>query len=138
MEAPIVATSAKGRFEVKMTPQPADDSESKACARLLIDKRFHGDLEATSKGEMLAAGTGVQGSAGYVAIELVTGTLNGLGGTFLLQHNGLMNRGKPDLSVVIIPDSGTAELLGISGRLTIEVEAGKHSYELIYELTESP
>ncbi len=125
-------THASGEFEVKMTPQPAD--EKAAVGRFSLDKKFHGDLEATSKGEMLAIMTTVEGSAGYVAMEQVTGTLNGHSGTFALQHTGTMTRGAPQLSVTVVPDSGTGQLLGLSGQMTIKVDGGKHSYEFEYTL----
>src|SRR5580658_6327678 len=120
---------ASGTFEVKLTPQ-----ESANIGRMSIDKQFHGDLEATSKGEMLSAMTEVKGSAGYVAIERVTGTLHGKSGSFVLQHSGTMTRGEPQLSVTVVPDSGTGELTGIAGKLTVIIAAGKHSYEFDYTL----
>lgn len=128
-------THASGEFEVKMTPQPAD--EKAAVGKFSLDKKFHGDLEATSKGEMLAIMTTVEGSAGYVAMEQVTGTLNGHSGTFALQHTGTMNRGAQQLSVTVVPDSGTGQLLGLSGHMTIKIDGGKHSYEFEYRLDES-
>ena len=128
-------THATGEFEVKMTPQPADDKA--AVGKFTLDKKFHGDLEGTSKGEMLAIMTSVEGSAGYVAMEQFTGTLNGRSGTFALQHTGTMTRGAPQLSVTVVPDSGTGQLLGLSGQMTIKIEGGKHSYEFEYRLPES-
>jgi hypothetical protein len=101
-----------------------------------IEKQFEGDLEATSKGEMLTAGSAVKGSAGYVAIERVSGTLHGRRGTFVLQHNGVMNRGAPGLTVSVVPDSGTGELAGLSGTMSIDLSGGKHAYELTYTLAE--
>ena len=104
-----------------------------------IDKQFHGDLEGTSKGYMLSsAATVVKGSGGYVAMERVTGTLKGRHGSFVLQHSGTMTRGVPQLSVTVVPDSGTAELTGLSGTMTIKIDAGKHSYEFDYTLAEKP
>jgi hypothetical protein len=103
-----------------------------------IDKQFHGDLEGTSKGEMLTAGTGVKGSAGYVAIERVVGTLNGRSGAFALQHSGTMTRGAPQLTIAVVPDSGTGQLTGLSGKMTIQIAEGKHSYEFEYSLPENP
>src|SRR4051812_10747389 len=108
-------THATGTFEVKLTPQSADSAEEGAVGRLLIDKQFHGDLEATSKGQMLTAMTTVKASAGYVAMERVSGTLQGRRGTFALQHSGTMMRGTPQLTVSVVPDSGTEELTGIAG-----------------------
>ena len=126
---------ATGSFEVKLSPQAADDgSENPPVGRLLLDKQFHGDLEATSKGQMLAAGTAVKGSAGYVAIEQVTGTLKGRTGTFVLQHSGLMNRGEPQLTITVVPDSGTGDLAGLAGKMGIEIAGGKHSYDFEYTL----
>ena len=121
---------ASGTFEVKMAPL---DSEG-VPGRMSIDKQFHGDLQGTSRGQMLAAMTGVEGSAGYVAIEQVTGTLAGRSGTFVLQHNGIMNRGAPSLTITVIPDSGTGGLAGLEGTMTIEIAGGQHSYEMEYTL----
>ena len=120
---------------VPMTPEGIGGDP--LMGRMSIDKQFHGDLEATSKGEMLAARTAVKGSAGYVAIERVTGTLHGKNGSFALQHTGVMTRGAPQLSVIVVPDSGTEELTGIDGRLTIEIVAGQHSYTFDYTFTEA-
>ncbi len=103
-------------------------------ARMSIDKQFVGDLAATSKGEMLSAGTSVKGSAGYVAIERVVGTLGGRRGSFVLQHNGVMTRGAPQLTITVVPDSGTGALAGLSGTMAIIIADGKHSYELDYSL----
>jgi hypothetical protein len=129
---------AKGTFEVKLTPQKPDNGEAEsACVgRMSIDKKFSGDLEAASQGEMLAAMTAVKGSAGYVALERVEGTLHGRSGTFVLQHSGTMTRGMPELSVTVVPDSGTEELTGLSGRMTIKIDGGKHFYEFDYTITE--
>jgi hypothetical protein len=122
---------ASGPFEVKLNPlSPHDDAPGKNLGRMSIDKQFRGDLEGTSKGEMLSAVTGVKGSAGYVAIERFTGALHGRTGTFVLQHSGTMNRGKPDLNIVVVPDSGTGRLEGLSGKMNIVIAAdGEHSYE---------
>lgn len=129
-------THARGTFEVKLTPQPVD-GDAPAVGRMSIEKQFHGDLEAVSHGQMLAAATGVKGSAGYVAIEQVTGTLHGLNGTFVLQHSGTMTRGAPRLSISVVPDSGTGELAGISGTMAIIITDGKHSYDFEYSLAEA-
>lgn len=123
-----------GPFEVKLTPQ--DDKIDSMLSRMLLDKQFHGALEATSKGQMLAAGTAVKGSAGYVAIELVTGTLEGRSGSFVLQHNATMNRGTPTLSIAVVPDSGTGALSGLSGTMNIVIAEGKHTYDFDYTLPE--
>jgi hypothetical protein len=128
-----MAEQASGAFEVKLTPQK-DETGDAAIARMTLDKRFHGDLEATSQGQMLSAGTAVQGSAGYVAIERVSGTLKGRSGTFVLQHYGLMNRGVPQLTITVVPDSGTGELTGLSGAMKIDIAGGKHSYGFEYTL----
>jgi hypothetical protein len=126
---------ARGTFDVKVTPQAADGADAPAgIGRLLLDKQFHGPLEATSKGQMLAAATAVAGSAGYVALEQVSGTLDGRAGTFLLQHSGTMTRGAPQLSVTVVPDSGTGELTGLSGRMEINIAGGAHSYDFEYTL----
>ena len=102
---------------------------------MTIDKQFHGDLEGTSRGEMLTAGTAIKNSAGYVAVERVTGTVNGRTGTFALQHNATMTRGEGKLDIIVVPDSGTGELTGISGSMTIDITNGKHSYTFDYTLT---
>jgi len=99
-----------------------------------LDKQYSGDLDATARGEMLSYMSGVKGSAGYVAMERVTGTLAGRSGSFVLQHSATMNRGVPQLSVTVVPDSGADELTGIAGSLTIVIEGGKHSYEFEYTL----
>lgn len=127
-----VTTRATGTFEVKVTPQTPGDS---GIGRMLIDKQFQGDLKGTSKVEMLAVGTAIEGSAGYVAMEQVNGTLNGRAGTFALQHSGTMTRGTPQLNVTVVPDSGTGELKGLSGRMSIVIADGKHSYEFEYTIT---
>jgi len=133
-----MTSRASGTFEVELTPQAADDkAEGSTLGRMSIDKQFHGDLEATSKGEMLTAATGVQNSVGYVAIELVTGTLHGRGGTFVLQHSGTMTRGAPQLTVTVVPDSGTGQLVGLAGRMTINITDGRHSYDFEYTLAET-
>jgi hypothetical protein len=126
---------AVGPFEVNLSPQPPDPGGAGGpFGRMLIDKRFHGDLEGTSRGQMLAAGTPTRGSAGYVALEEVAGTLGGRRGTFFLQHSGVMNRGAAALALAVVPDSGTGELAGLSGEMTINIDSGKHSYEFEYFL----
>ncbi|MGH7612633.1 MAG: DUF3224 domain-containing protein [Gemmatimonadales bacterium] len=124
--------TARGTFNVKVIPQAADDSAGGPFGRLFLDKQFHGDLEATSKGQMLAVETAVEGSAGYVALELVSGTLNGRRGSFILQHIGSMSRGVPTMNVTVVPDSGTDQLTGLAGRMTIIIADGMHSYVLEY------
>jgi len=131
----VTTQHASGPFEVKVAPQgTADKGEGSTLARMSLDKQYHGGLEATAKGEMLTAGTEVQGSAGYVAIERVTGTLNGRTGSFVLQHSGTLTRGTGVLNITVVPDSGSGQLVGITGKLTVIIEAGKHSYEFDYEL----
>jgi hypothetical protein len=125
--------TAKGTFEVKTTPQPAA-SDDTGIARLLLDKQFHGDLEAISKGQMLGAGNPAKGSGGYVAIEKVTGTLNGRKGSFALQHSGSMANGVPNMNVSVVPESGTDQLTGISGKMSIDIKEGKHFYTFDYNL----
>lgn len=129
---------AKGPFEVKLAPQALaidDTDEGAARGRMSLDKHFHGDLEAASKGEMLTAMTGTQGSAGYVAIEKVAGTLGGKRGTFVLQHFATMTRGTPHLEIIVVPDSGTGDLVGLTGTMKIIIaEGGKHFYEFDYAL----
>jgi hypothetical protein len=130
---------ASGAFEVKVNVQKPDNKEEESAkiGRMSLDKKFHGELEATSAGEMLSVGTEVAGSAGYVAMERVSGTLHGRAGTFALQHSGTMTRGQPQLSVTVVPDSGTGELVGIAGKMTIKIEEGKHFYEFEYTIPET-
>ena len=130
-----MTTRAGGTFEIKLTPQAEDDpSEDPNLGRMSIDKQFHGDLEAISKGHMLTATTAVKGSAGYVAIERVAGTLHGRSGTFVLQHSGTMTHGAQKLTVTVVPDSGTGQLVGLAGEMTINISEGKHSYDFEYKL----
>jgi hypothetical protein len=134
----LVTSHASGTFEVKVTPQALEDEAADPnLARLSVNKQFHGDLEGTSKGQMLAASTSVEGSAGYVAIERVTGTLTGRKGSFMLQHIGMMTRGRPQMNVRVVPDSGTDQLLGLAGTMTIKIEHGKHFYEFSSTLAET-
>jgi len=126
---------AKGTFEVKLTPLAFEgEAAGSALGRMSIDKQIAGDLVGSSKGQMLSAFTGSQGSAGYVAIERVEGALAGRAGSFVLQHNATMNRGVPSLSVTVVPDSGTGALAGLAGDFKIIVADGKHSYEFSYAL----
>ncbi len=126
---------ANGTFDVKLEPQhPSDQAQAAMLGRMTIDKQFSGDLEAGSTGEMLAAMTGVEGSAGYVALERVTGTLHGRRGSFFLQHNGIMARGVQKLEIAVVPDSGTEELATLAGKMMILVEDGEHRYEFTYSL----
>ena len=129
-----VTTRATGTFQVQLAPQET----AAPIGRMSIDKQFSGDLQGTSKGEMLAAVTAVQGSAGYVALEQVTGTLAGRTGTFFLQHTGTMDRGAPRLSVTVVPDSGTGGFEGLTGTLNIIIADGRHSYEFDYTLPGTP
>jgi len=136
---PIHAT---GPFDVKLAPQTDDKVGDPTVGRMSIDKQFHGDLEATSKGQMLTAMTETKGSAGYVAIERVTGTLHTPGGvrsgSFALQHFGTLTRGAPQLNVTVVPDSGTGQLVGLTGKMTINIADGKHSYDFEYTLPDAP
>jgi Protein of unknown function (DUF3224) len=131
-----MSAHATGPFEVKVTPQ--EDKIDPTLGRMLLDKTFHGDLEGTSKGQMLTASTDVKGSAGYVAIERVTGTLHtsegARTGSFSLQHLGTLNHGVPELHVSVVPDFGTDQLAGISGKMAINIAEGKHSYDFDYTL----
>ena len=130
---PTVTNRATGSFDVKITPLATDTpAEGSPLGHMSIDKQFHGDLEGTSTGQMLTAGTAIKNSAGYVAIERVTGSLHGRTGTFALQHNATMTRGTGALHIVVVPDSGTGELTGLSGTLRIEIAAGKHGYVFEY------
>ena len=136
----VTSLHATGAFDVKINPQPPDEkSGGAAVGRMLLDKHFHGDLEATSKGTMLAAGTGAKNSSGgYVALEIITGSLKGRTGSFILQHSATMNRGVPQLSITVVPDSGTGQLTGLAGKMNIIITDGKHSYDFEYTLTEKP
>lgn len=131
-----MATRASGTFDVELTPQPVDESGNATVGRMSIAKHFHGDLEGSSNGQMLTAGTSVKGSAGYVAIERVTGVLQGRTGSFTLQHTGTMTRGTPELSVTVVPDSGTDQLAGLAGKLDIQVTGGHHCYEFEYTIAD--
>lgn len=125
---------AHGTFSVKvapLTPPPAE-----GLGRLSIDKEIHGDLEATSKGEMFSGGDPKAGLAGYVAIEVVTGTLAGKKGSFALQHSATMDANGPKMTVLVVPGWGTGELKGIVGTFTIRIEGGQHFYDLDYTLPE--
>jgi hypothetical protein len=125
---------AIGTFTVDvhpLTPAPAE-----GLSRFSTDKQIHGDLEATSKGEMFAGGDAKQGGAGYVAIEVVTGTLSGKKGSFALQHSATMDQSGNKLSVIIVPGSGTGELKGITGTFDIKIANGQHSYDIEYTLSE--
>jgi len=136
----IVTTHATGTFEFQLVPQPSDDKTADTTlSRMTFDKQFHGDLEATSKGQMLAAGTGAKGSSGgYVAMERVTGTLHGRSGSFVLQHSGTMTRGTQQMTITVVPDSGTGQLIGLTGKLAIIHGDGKLSYDFEYTLAETP
>ncbi len=133
MTSEAAAEKAVGTFDVKLTPQD-DKTDEPLLGRMTIAKQFHGDLEGTSQGQMLTAMTDMKGSAGYVAIEKVTGTLRGRSGTFALQHSGTMARGAPSLTISVVPDSGTGQLAGVSGTMRIIIADGKHSYEFDYTL----
>jgi len=131
----MTTTVAKGSFTVDMKPQgePAA-ADGVSLGHLSLEKRFEGDLQATSRGEMLTAMTAVQGSAGYVAIERVTGTLHGRQGSFVFQHTGTMTRGAQQLSIAVVPDSGTGELVGLEGTFRLQIVDGRHLYEFEYRL----
>ena len=128
-----MSNHATGTFEVKLIPEEDKTGEA-IVGRMSIDKQFQGDIEGTSKGLMVMAGTAVEGSAGYVALEKVTGTINGRSGSFYLQHSGIMRRGEGQLTIVVVPDSGTDELTGIDGQLNITITEGKHFYDFEYTL----
>jgi len=133
-----MTTTASGSFEIELSPQQPDSGqEGSAVGRMRIDKQFHGDLEAVSKGQMLSFRSAVEGSAGYVAIEEVSGTLNGRRGTFVLQHSGTMTRGEPHLSLHVVPDSGTDQLEGLSGTMSIDIRDGGHFYGFEYSLADA-
>lgn len=133
------AIHATGAFDVKLTPHRQDGAPGdSSLGSMLIAKQYHGDIEAIGKGQMLTAMTPIKGSAGYVAIERVTGTLHGRRGAFVLQHNGTMTRGAQQLSITVVPDSGTEQLVGLAWKLTIKISEGKHFYDFEYTLTPDP
>jgi len=135
----VMKTHASGTFEVKLNPRAPDDkSEDATIGRMSIDKQYHGDLEGIGKGQMLSAMTAVKGSGVYVAIEKVNGKLHGRSGTFVLQHSGTMTRGAPQLTITVVPDSGTDQLVGLAGKMAITIADGKHSYDFEYTLAEVP
>ena len=127
---------ATGTFEVKLAPQKADNpqAEGAGLGRMSLDKQFHGDLEATSQGEMLSVLDREKGSGGYVAMERVTGTLQGKEGSFVLQHDATMNRGAAKMDIRVVPDTGTGQLAGLSGSMTIRIEGKQHFYDFEYTL----
>jgi Protein of unknown function (DUF3224) len=130
-----VTQRANGTFEVTITPvEPAGRAADASINRMFIDKVFEGELEARSTVLMLAVSTETEGSAAYVAMERVTGALHGRSGSFALQHSGTMTRGAPELVVNVVPDSGTDELAGLTGRMAIDIVDGKHLYEFTYSL----
>ena len=131
-----MTTSAHGTFQVNIIPQPADEKAQPLIplGRMLIEKQFEGDLVGTSRGQMLTGMTEVKGSGVYVAVERVAGSLHGRPGTFILYHLGLMVRGAPQLAVTVVPDSGTDELVGLTGSMNIINAEGKHSYDFAYLL----
>ena len=131
--------TAQGIFEVKTAPLPPDEATAAtSIGRFSLDKVYHGDLDAASAGEMLSAGNPATGAAGYVAVEQITGTVHGKRGSFALQHFGTMHAGNFDLNVRVVPGSGTDDLEGIAGTLTITIAPGKHSYSLEYTLPDEP
>ena len=123
---------AHGAFTVKV--QPLSPAPAEGLSRFSLDKEIHGDLEATSKGEMLGGGDYKLGMAGYVAMELITGTLNGKHGSFALQHSSTMDQSGNKMNIIVVPGSGTGELKGIAGTFTIRIENGQHFYDLDYTL----
>lgn len=129
------ANTIRGTFDVALKPlELAFTHDQPGLGRMSIDKQFHGDLEATSKGEMLSAMTAVKASAGYVAMERVTGTLQGKKGSFVLQHSAFMDRGAQSLKITVVPDSGTDELVGLRGDLGIEIIDKQHYYSFTFDI----
>ena len=127
-----------GEFEVRMSPETLSDTAAQSgLGRLSLNKRYHGALDASAQGEMLSVRAAVAGSAGYVALERVEGSLDGRHGSFYLQHSGTMTRGTPKLSVTVVPDTGTQQLEGLTGSLAIRIEGGKHYYDFTYEMPEA-
>ncbi len=132
-----MAKHASGTFDVKVTPLASEFKADSGLGRMSLDKQYHGDLEATAKGEMLYAGGPAKGSGGGVAIEQVSGTLQGRSGSFVLQHSSTMTPGAMHMTITVVPDSGTGRLAGLTGSLTMKIDNGKHSYELEYSLPET-
>jgi len=129
---------AMGSFEVSLQPlSNAEISGDALLGRILLTKKFNGDLRASARGQMLSAGTATRGSAAYVAIDQVTGELDGRKGSFMLQHSASMNRGVPSLSIMVVPDSGTDELNGLTGTLSINIVDGRHFYDFLYSIPAS-
>ncbi len=135
-EHDMTAHTVTGPFDVKLAPQPLSEvAGASGLGRMSLDKRFHGALEATSTGEMLAFRSATSGSAGYVAMETVRGTLDGRAGSFVLQHSSTMTRGEPVQSITVVPDSGTDALAGLTGRMVVEIApGGAHAYRFDYAL----
>lgn len=132
-----MTSRATGTFDVELTPRPVEtDFDDDRLGMNTLDKQFQGDLEGSSHGWMLGAYGQVEGSAGYVAIERVEGSLAGRRGTFVLQHSGTMSGGGQELSITVVPDSGTGELVGLEGRMSIRIEEGQHHYDFEYALPE--
>ena len=129
-----VSARAKGTFDVKLTPQPADGNTAGVFDRMSADKRYRGDLDGVGAGQMLAARTPVKDSAAYVAFERVTGTVQGRSGSFVLLHRGVMERGAQSLVVTVVPDSGTDQLVGLAGTMDITITDGTHFYDFQYTL----
>ena len=123
-----------GKFEVSLEPMEtySKSVDGSTLARMSIDKIFHGELSAESKGEMLSAMTTVKGAAGYVAIEQVTGSLAGKQGSFILQHFGVMSNSEDRLILEVIPNSATGDLTGLIGSMLIRMEDGQHYYDFEY------
>ena len=139
VEGTLTTMRAKGTFEVKLSPlETYNQSADAKIGRMSIDKTFAGDLVGTSQGEMLSGGSPAEGSAGYVAIERVTGALQGRSGSFLLQHSGTMTPTSQKTTITVVFGSGTGELEGIAGTMSIEIEDGKHFYDFEYELPGGP
>jgi hypothetical protein len=132
-----MTTHASGSFEVQINPQAEDKAEGSTLGRMSLDKQFRGGLEATGKGEMLTAGTDA-GSAVYVAIERVAGTLHGRSGSFALMHVGTMTHDAQQLTITVVPDSGSGQLIGLAGKLAITIVDGQHLYDFEYTLGETP
>jgi hypothetical protein len=138
-ETAMTSRFATGPFDVKLAPQTLSSvAERSGLGRMSLDKQFHGALEATSSGEMIAFRSAVAGSAGYVAMETVRGTLDGRAGSFVLQHSSTLTRGEPTQAITVVPDSGTGALVGIAGRMVIDIAAdGAHTYRLDYTLADA-
>lgn len=134
----LAPPAARGAFEVKVESAKESGFAEASLARLQLHKTYLGDLAGTGEGQMLSAGAPATGNAGYVALESVSGALGGRKGSFVLLHRGTLNGGAMDLAIEVVPGSGTGDLKGLAGRMSIEIKDGKHFYAFTYTLPPQP